>query len=722
MKYSTFNKSFDEVFSAPRILYELSLMKPVPKDVELVQKEIAEGRFFESAPKQSFFIPKSDGSFRQITLSSTKTKIIQKVLSTELGNAMEFSDRSYAFRKGKSPYKAVSRVRDALRHYSFVAKADIQSFFDSIDHAILIKKLKHIIRDQQIVHLIAYYISKGTLQKSIWVDKSEGVYQGDVLSPLLSNIYLNDFDFYLEGEGIMFVRYADDMLFFGKDKVESSRARKIASDYLVRIGLKFNPKKTYLSNLDNGFEYLGISFVENRLSIDTTRLAKKISKLKKETQKLSLEMSIEKLNQKVVGFKNYYAKLIDDDSQMQLLQDALDEVLVEKIAYAKQHKTVNSKMQLRVLLEPMKSYVNIHHRHWIDRLISQAYAKIALQTPLISAQKRVANEKRAYLQGQIKASEIVVSEVGAFLGFGQGKIKVKVKGKIMLEAPINRIKRILLLNKQSSLSSYLVYECAKRKIDIDFIDRSVPYAMLTYHHHVSPALHLLQLKNYFSPRGFAYAREVVYTKSRNQINLIKYLNRRRKNPTLTEKITNMEKLYQRIKSARDKKSLMGVEGSISVQYWAAFGEILGIDGFIRTHQNSKDEINQALNYGYAILYNRIQSALIHEGLNLYYPLYHSVQSNKPTLVYDMVEAFRQPVVDREILALLNRGQKLTQSNGRLSKQSIKLIVQNIQERLATPAPSRYGKSPLYNIIGFQMNHLKRSMLDKSTYKGFVNKY
>ncbi len=722
MKYSTFSKSFDDVFTTPRLLYELSQLKPTPKDMEVVQKEVREGKFFESAPRTSFFIPKSDGSFRQITLSGTKTKVIQKVLSSELGYAMQFSDRSYAFRKGKSPYKAVSRVRDALKRYTHVAKADIQSFFDSIDHAILIKKLKHIIQDKQIVHLIAYYISQGALQKSVWVDKSEGVYQGDVLSPLLSNIYLNDFDFYLEREGIMFVRYADDMLFFGKTQEEASHARRLAAEYLDRIGLKFNLKKTYLSNLDKGFEYLGISFVENGLSIDTVRLARKIEKLKKETQKLSLEVAIEKLNQKVVGFKNYYAKLIDDDSQMKLLQDALDDVLIEKIVHAKQHKMVNSKMQIRVLLEPMKSYVTVHHRHWVEGLISQAYAKIALQTPLVSAQNRVANEKRTYLQEQIKSSEIVVSQVGAFLGFSQGKIKVKVKGKIVLEAPINRIKRILLLNKQSSLSSYLIYECAKRKIDIDFIDRATPYAMLTYYHHVSPLLHLVQLKNYFSPKGLVYAKEVVYTKSRNQINLIKYLNRRRKNPLLKEKTDLMQKLYLRIKTAKDKKALMGVEGSISVQYWAAFGEVLGIDGFIRTHQNSKDEINQALNYGYAILYNRVQSALIHEGLNLYYPLYHSVQSNKPTLVYDMVEAFRQPVVDREILALLNRGQKLTQSNGRLSKASVKLIVQNIQERLATPAPSRYGKSPLYNIIGFQMNHLKRSMLDKTTYKGFVNKY
>ena len=722
MKYSTFNKSFEELFTTPRILYELSQLKPRPKDYTQVQQEIKAGKFFDSAPKQSFFLPKSNGEFRQITLSGSKTKVIQKVLATELGYAMHFSDRSYAFRKGKSPYKAVMRVRDALKRYSYVAKADIHVFFDSIDHTILIQKLKRIIKDNKIIHLIAYYLSKGTLTKNQWIDKSEGVYQGDVLSPLLSNIYLNDFDFYLEGKGIMFVRYADDMLFFGNNKEEVSRTRKTASAYLEQIGLKFNPKKTYLSNLDKGFEYLGISIVGNGLSIDTVKLSKKIEKLKKETQKLGLEDAIEKLNQKVTGFKNYYAKLIDDDSQMKLLQDALDDIVIEKIVYAKQHKIVNSKMQIKALLEPLKSYTDIHHRHWIDSLISQAYAKLALHTPLVSARKRVSNEKRAYLQHQIKSSEIVVSEVGAFLGFSQGKIKVKVKGKIMMEAPINRIKRILLLNKQSSISTYLVYECAKRKIDIDFIDRATPYAMLTYHHHVSPALHIAQLKNYFSPRGLAYAKEVILTKSRNQINLIKYLNRRRRNPILKERIETMQKFYQNIKKAKDKKALMGVEGSISVQYWSAFGEVLGIDGFTRTHQNSKDEINQALNYGYAILYNRVQSALIHEGLNLYYPLYHSVQSNKPTLVYDMIEAFRQPVVDREILALLNRGQKLTQNNGRLSKASIKLIVQNIQERLATPAPSRYGKSPLYNIIGFQMNHLKRSLLDRATYKGFVNKY
>jgi group II intron reverse transcriptase/maturase/CRISPR-associated endonuclease Cas1 len=722
MKHSIFDKSFDDVFSASRLLYELGQITPPLGDLQTVRKAIEKRSFFEITPKQSFFLPKSDGSYREIALSSTQTKIIQRVLSTELGAAVPFSDRSYAFRRGKSPYKAIMRVRDSLRRYHHIAKADIQTFFDSIDHDILIRKLRKIIRDKQIVELIAYYLAKGTLRRGHWVDKNEGVYQGDVLSPLLSNIYLNDFDHYLESRGIMHVRYSDDLVFFGTSREEASRARRTAAEYLSKLKLHFNPKKTYLSNLDKGFEYLGIFFVENRLSIDTRRLTRKREKLHTETRKLTLEQSIEKLNQKVTGFQNYYARIIDDTTQMGMLQEALEEVIVRKVIDAKRSKTVTSKQQLRTLLEPLRTYTEVHHRHWIDGLISRAYSQLALDKPLESAHKRATSEKRTFLQKQIKSSEIVISEVGAYLGFSQGKIKVKLKGKVIMEAPVNRIQRILLLNKQSSLSTYLIYECARRKIDIDFIDRATPYAMLTYYHHVSPSLHMAQLKNYFSPRGLGYAKEVVHTKSRNQINLIKYLNRRRKNPQLQERIDTMQKLYQRIKRAKDKKALMGVEGSISVQYWAAFGEILGIEGFIRTHQGSVDEINQALNYGYAILYHRVQSALIHEGLNLYYPLYHSIQSNKPTLVYDMVEAFRQPVVDREILALLNRGQTLSQSNGRLSKASIKLIVQNIQERLATPTPSRYGKSPLYNIIGFQMNHLKRSLLDHTTYKGFVNKY
>jgi len=722
MKYFTFDKSFDTIFTKERMLFELSYLKMDDDEKQEAKNSIKKGEFFQENPKRAFEIPKTNGGSRQIVLSSARTKIIQRILANELSSIVVFNDKSYAFRKGKSPYKAIMRVKDFLRIYNHIAKVDIEKFFDRIDQKILMKKLSKIIVDKRILELIGYYLSQGYLMQNKWVDKSEGIYQGDVLSPLLSNIYLNDFDFYLESEQIDFVRYSDDILFLGQSKEDVSQARKKASAYLSKLKLRFNPQKTYLSDIDKGFEYLGIHFTGNVMSIDTVRLSKKTTSLRKKTKLLTLSQSIEKLNEMVSGFRQYYAKLIDDDAQMQILQNTLDEIIIEKIVEGKESGKYGSKNQIKIVLDDLGSYVVSHHKRWIESLISQAYARIALKKPFNSAKKKVANEKRVFLQKQIKSSELIVSHEGMFVGFSRGRVTVKVKGKIVAEAPIAQLKRILLLNKKSALSSYVVYECAKRKIDIDFIDRMLPYALLTYYQHISPLLHQEQLKLGFSPRGLGYAKEVTYAKSLNQINLLKYLNRRRDNALLLHNIVKMETLLKSIKRVKEKKRLLGVEGNISALYWHAFGEILGIDGFIRTHKDSLDEINQALNYGYAILYNRVQSALIHEGLNLHYSLYHAMQKNKPTLVFDMVEEFRQPVVDREILAMLNRGQKITQVNGRLSKESIKLIVQHIQERLATPAKSRYGKTPLYNIIEFQMNYLKRTILDGSYYRGFVNKY
>jgi group II intron reverse transcriptase/maturase/CRISPR-associated endonuclease Cas1 len=723
MRHTTFKKRFEQIFTEQRLMYELSRIKPPPPNFETIRKELREGSFFDIAPKTVFFIPKKDGTYREIAPPKVKTKIIQKILATEFSATFRFSDRNYAFRKGKSPYKAIKRVQDTLRRFHCIAKADIENFFDTIDHHILIDKLHRIIEDKRIVELIAYYLSKGVLRKGHWVDKTEGIYQGDVLSPILSNIYMNDFDLYMEKRGLMHIRYADDLLFFGKSKEEAANARTEAENYLRhKLKLRFNAKKSYTSDVEDGFEYLGIYIKQERISIDTERLAKKIDKLKNQTSKLSLQKTIEKLNEKTTGFLNYYAKLIDDTSQIRMLQQTLEEILVEKIIISKEKNKVSSKRQFKELLHQVKTYVPVVMHRWTDSLIEEAYERIRLKRPLHSARKKANEEKRLYLQRQIKASEIVVTEPGSFLGFVRGKIKLKIKGKIVTEAPINRIRRILLLTKQCSISAYLIYECAKRKIDIDFINNATPYALLTYHQHVMPQVHLAQLKAHFSPRSLMYAREIVHTKSRNQINLIKYFNRRRKDSYLQEKIESMLKLHYKVKSASDKKALMGLEGNISSHYWNAFGYLSGEKDFVRTHKDSVNTLNQALNYGYAILYNRVRSALIHEGLNLYYPFLHVMQPNKPTLVFDMVEDFRQPVVDREILSILGRNQKLLQTNGRLSKDTVKLLIQNIQERLATPTPSRYGKTPLYHIIRFQMNHLKRTLLDATTYKGFVNKY
>ena len=378
MKNYIFNKKFEEIFTKYRLSFELSQIKPKPEDFDAVSKDIQKGNFFGSEPKKLFSIPKSDSSYRKISVSSTKTKITQRVLAMELANVMRFNDKSYAFRKGKSPFKAIMRVRDMLRKYEHIAKIDIESFFDAIDHTILINKLKKIIADKSIIELIAYYISQGAIERNRWIDKGEGVYQGDVLSPILSNIYLNDFDYYLEDKGIPFVRYSDDILLFAKSKNEVSLHRKTAREYLHRIKLNYNHKKTYLSNIDKGFEYLGISFMGNSTKIDNLRLSKKIKKIHTETKNLNISSTVEKLNQKIVGFKAYYFKIVDDTSQIEELQNALDEVVVKKIIEEKEAKRVNSKKDIIQKLIVLKSYKELEHKKWIDSLISKAYKEMTL--------------------------------------------------------------------------------------------------------------------------------------------------------------------------------------------------------------------------------------------------------------------------------------------------------------------------------------------------------
>jgi len=300
--------------------------------------------------------------------------------------------------------------------------------------------------------------------------------------------------------------------------------------------------------------------------------------------------------------------------------------------------------------------------------------------------------------------------------------------KILQTIPLNYATRIIVQNKGVSFSSALIFECSKRKIDIDFIDKLTPYAMITYQQTINNTLHLKQLKFVNSTKALGVSKNIVQTKSKNQINLLKYFARYKKTSDidkyerLKKKIDTMSEIYKKIILAKDTKALMGYEGVISSHYWKGFGILIGDNSHQRVTKGATDEVNQALNYGYAIIYNRVQSALIHTGLNIYYSIFHKDQPNKPTLVYDLIEEFRQPIVDREIISILNHGRKLKKSTYLLSEETTKMIVQNIQKRLATPANSKYGKMQIKDIITNQANFLKRVIDQDKKYKGFVAKY
>ncbi len=733
-----FSKKLEDVFRTDMLLFALKNYQKA-KDHDIVLSMIRSGEFkkrllegFVPDPVKSFEIDKDNGQKRELALSSTSSKIIQKILVYELEDIVKFSNMSYAYRKNKGTVKAINRTKDFLRKNFWVAKADIDDFFDSINQRKLIQILNQLIDDKRIVKLIALFLKNGMLKDHQWIDKISGVYQGDNLSPRLSNVYLNDFDRYLESKHIDFVRYADDMIFFAKHRRDVIKIIDLAKNYLNSLHLKFDKDKTFISNKKDGFTYLGLWFRDGHILMDNSKLQKKISKLSQKTKKRPLSATIEVINEHIKGIQRYYTKVLTDTKQLDILQKHIDEILIKKIAEAKSSKNINKKSKFFQLLYGIKSYqpqTDEERQKHSNYLISKAYEQIALKTPLKTAQKEIQKSKTNYLKESIKSSEIVLSRYGLYIGITKGKIVIKEYGKIVKQLPLNAVTRIIILSPGINISSMLVYQCSKKGIDIDFIYKDEPYALITYHKSVSKTIHKKQLELTNTKRSLQIAKTIIKAKSKNQLNLIKYFARYREDTNIEEFkklekiIYTIEKIYRLIEKAKDTNMLMGYEGTISKNYWKAFGILIDKPDFNRITQNAPDTINQAINYGYGFLYNRIQSAIIKCGLSLYHSFLHTEQSNKPTLVYDLIEEFRQPVVDREIISILNRGTKLHSSKGKLTKESIKIISQNIQERLITPTRWRKGKYKITTIIDEQVLSISQVVQDENKkYKGFIVRY
>ncbi|SMC09190.1 CRISPR-associated endonuclease Cas1 [Nitratiruptor tergarcus] len=711
MKSYIFNKTFEDIFTKERIAYE----------AKRAGFDIPYKNFFNFAPHKSFFIPKNSNGMRQISVPDTKAKIIQKILHDELTSVLRFSDRNYAYQKNKSPLKAINRVKHIIKNYEFILKADIKDFFDSIDHDRLLAKLSKIIKDPKIIYLIALFLKNGSLFHNQWIDKTEGVYQGDVLSPLLSNIYLHKFDMKLENENIEFVRFADDMIFFANPYKETKKILNFINQLLQQEKLSLHPDKLYITHKNKPFEYLGVLFdiPTNSYSIENERLMSKISTISKETKNLDLDQTIKKLNEHIEGFLNYYAKIINNTNQLELLQKRADEIIIAKIIEAKQNKTITRKSDFLQKLSSLLAYTKTSPIN----LVNHAYEQLRLKSPKKAAYKTIEQKKRDFFKNSLKTTELIISKPGTYLSFSQGKISIKTHDAPIKRIPFKKLRRIIILTTRSSLSTYLIKKCAEEKIDIDFIAENEPYALLTYHKTIAKELHIKQLKLILSPKGLHYTKNLYYAKAKNQRNLLKYFNIRRKNESLQKYIEKITLLIPKIKNAKDSKTIMGIEAQISQLYWNGFKLITNLPYFQRTHKDSKDPINQALNYGYAILYNRIQAALIKEGLNIYYSFLHVTDYRKPTLVFDMIEPFRQPIVDREIISIITKNQTIKQKDGRLTSNSLKLIIQNIQERLASFTKTKFGKTTYLNLIYFEANALKKAIENEDpNHTFFIAKY
>jgi len=332
-------------------------------------------------------------------------------------------------------------------------------------------------------------------------------------------------------------------------------------------------------------------------------------------------------------------------------------------------------------------------------------------------------------------SHVVVSDYGSFVGKKAERLQVKRGGKVALEVPFRDLEQVSVLGTGVSLSAAALRECSRHGVQVNFISGSGdPYAKL-----VSPALtgtvmtRREQLLAYTDNRGATFAKQTVEAKIRNQANVLKYFakHKRQAAPEVHSRIYDgaaaMEDLRREVqvldgeRVEEIREALLSIEGRAGRAYWGLVAEILpeGVEFRGRERRGATDPVNSLLNYGYGILYHQVSGALSLAGLDVFGGFLHADRAGKPSLVLDMVEVFRQPVVDRTVIAWLNRGYEPVMEGERLADKTRRELADKVLQRLEDQDRYEGAKHRLKTIIQMQCRRLATFLRREAPYRPYV---
>src|SRR6056297_1542010 len=242
------------------------LLQYLKEHGETLRQSILNGKYRPN-PVRRVEIPKENGKKRNLGIPTAVDRVIQQAISQMLTPIYEqqFSESSFGFRPGRSAHDAIRKSQDNIAQgYKYVVDMDLEKYFDTVNQSKLIEVLSRTIKDGRVISLIHKYLRAGVVIKHHFEETEVGVPQGGNLSPILSNIMLNELDKELENRGHRFVRYADDLLIFCKSKRSAKRTLENIVPFIERkLFLKVNRDKTVVDEAWR-VKFLGFSFYRRK--------------------------------------------------------------------------------------------------------------------------------------------------------------------------------------------------------------------------------------------------------------------------------------------------------------------------------------------------------------------------------------------------------------------------------------------------------------------------
>jgi group II intron reverse transcriptase/maturase len=341
---------------------------------ENLKQTLLEGKY-RPQPVRRVEIPKPDGGIRLLGIPTVCDRMIQQAIAQVLSPIFEneFSNYSYGFRPGRNAHDAIKQAEQYINEgYNVVVDLDLEKFFDMVNHDKLMYLLAKRISDKRILKLIRAYLESGVMLGGLASPTREGTSQGGPLSPLLSNVMLHELDKELERRGHRFCRYADDCNIYVKSKKSGKRVMDSVSQFIEkRLKLKVNRNKSAVDYPTNR-KFLGFSFYcidgVTRIRVHPKSLKRLKARLKDLTGRsigISMEARIDKLNQTIRGWVNYY-KLADMHTHCQKTDEWLRRRL--RMCYWKQWKRISTRHDSLVRLGVSSSkaweFANTRKGYW----------------------------------------------------------------------------------------------------------------------------------------------------------------------------------------------------------------------------------------------------------------------------------------------------------------------------------------------------------------------
>ena len=325
----------------------------LPNYIEEHGEELCEairGRRYRPLPVRRVQIPKDDGSKRNLGVPAVRDRWIEQAVCQQLTPIFEkeFSNYSYGFRPGRKAEQAVTKALEYMNEgYDWIVDLDLSKFFDYVNQDILMILVHKVIKDPDVESLVRRFLQGGVLVEGIFEETKVGTAQGSPISPLLANIYLNEFDKELETRGLRYTRYADDCIICVKSEMAANRVMNTVTKWLhEHLRVEVNATKTKVGR-PNDIKYLGFGFYRQKMEWRPKPHKKSIKKLEYKLKPLlkrnwgvSMEYRMKKINEVTRGWINHY-RIADMKTEMKRIDKKIR--LHIRICYWKQWKTVKNR-------------------------------------------------------------------------------------------------------------------------------------------------------------------------------------------------------------------------------------------------------------------------------------------------------------------------------------------------------------------------------------------